>query len=338
MTVRVSGAFALAAGAALALAMRAPLATTVLGLMAFGVLHNVLELRYVAGRFAPILSGRRLGVLLGLVTAIVLCRLAALVVGQPARIAEILIGYAVLGAACAAALRGVLLALAFAALAVALAASMSFPAYHFVVLAHLHNVVPLFFLWEWSRRLPSGRARRWFRGVQIAWVFVIPALLLAGAFDGYLGGATSSVAAFAGDPARIVAASAPPPAVATEVGVRFLVVFAFLQTMHYFVWVVFLPRYAPDAARAFESRAAFRSGWLSGWRAWALGAGLGGVLAVLFAVDYASGKALYAAFASYHAYLEFPVLLAMLLGLRDSGRSQLVARQSGPVYQTAAAS
>jgi hypothetical protein len=334
MTVRVSWAFALVAAAALALAMRAPLATTVLGLMAFGVLHNVLELRYVSGRFAPVLSGRLLAVLLGLVTAIVLCRLAALVVGQPARIAEILVGYAVLGAACVAALRGPLLVLAFAVLAVALAASVSFPQYHFVVLAHLHNVVPLFFLWEWSRRLPTARARRWFRAVQIGWVFVVPALLLAGVFDRHLGGATSSVAAFAGDPTRIVAASAPPPAVVTEVGVRFLVVFAFLQTMHYFVWVAFLPRYAPDAARAFESRAPF----LSGWRAWALGGGLGAVLAVLFVIDYASGRALYAAFASYHAYLEFPVLLAMLLGLRDSGRSQLVAREGGLTYQAAAAS
>ncbi len=145
---------------------------------------------------------------------------------------------------------------------------------------------------------------------------------------------SSGVAAFAGNPAPIVAASAPPPAVVTEVGVRFLVVFAFLQTMHYFVWVAFLPRYAPDAARAFEARVP----WLRGWRAWALGAGLGGVLAVLFAIDYASGKALYAAFASYHAYLEFPVLLAVLLGLRGPGGSQLVARKSGRIYQPAAAS
>lgn len=338
MTVRVIWGFGLAAAAALALAMRAPLATTVLGLMAFGVLHNVLELRYVAGRFAPVLSGRFLAVLLGLISAIVLCRLAALVVGQPARIAEILVGYAVLGAACVAALRGPLLILAFGTLAVALAASVSFPQYHFVVLAHLHNIVPLFFLWEWSRRLPTANARRCFRAVQLGWVLVIPGVLLAGLLDRYLGGVTSGVAAFAGDPARIVAASAPPATVATEVGVRFLVVFAFLQTMHYFVWIAFLPRYAPDAARAFESRAPFRSGWLSGWRAWALGAGLGAVLAVLFAIDYASGKALYAAFASYHAYLEFPVLLAMLLGLRDSGRSQLVARESRSIYQTAAAS
>ena len=147
--------------------------------------------------------------------------------------------------------------------------------------------------------------------MQIGWVLVIPALLLTGVFDRYFGGVTSSVAGFAGAPGPIVAASAPPPTVVTEMGVRLLVVFAFLQTMHYFVWVAFLPRYAPDAARAFEARAA----WLTGRRAWALGAGLGAALAVLFVIDYASGKAVYAAFASYHAYLEFPVLIALLLGL-----------------------
>jgi hypothetical protein len=144
----------------------------------------------------------------------------------------------VLGAACVAALRGPLLVLALAVLAAAAAASLSWPAYHFVVLAHLHNVVPLFFLWEWAGRLPSAAVRRWFRAVQVGWVLVVPGLLLTGVLDRYLGGVSSSVAGFAGDPRPIVAASAPPPAVVTEVGVRFLVVFAFLQTMHYFVWVV----------------------------------------------------------------------------------------------------
>jgi hypothetical protein len=312
MTVRVIWVFALSAMAALLIAMQAPLATTVLGLMAFGVLHNVLELRYVAGRFASVLSGQLLAVLIALITLIVLCRLAALAVGPPARLAEIAIGYAVLGAACIAALRGPLLALALSVLAVAAAASLRWPSYHFVVLAHLHNLVPLFFLWEWARRLSNVSVRRWFRAVQVGWVLVIPTLLLAGVFDRYFGGVSSSVAAFAGNPRPIVAASAPPAAVATEMGVRLLVVFAFLQTMHYFVWVAFLPRYAPEAARSFEARAP----WFNGRRAWALGGGLGAALAVLFAIDYASGKALYAAFASYHAYLEFPVLIAVLLGLQ----------------------
>ena len=114
MTVRVICLFLATATAALAIAMHAPLATTVLGLMAFGVLHNVLELRYVAGRFASVLSGQLLVLLIALITAIVLCRLAAVAVGQPARLAEIVIGYAVLGAVCVAALRGPLRALALA--------------------------------------------------------------------------------------------------------------------------------------------------------------------------------------------------------------------------------
>jgi hypothetical protein len=202
-------------------------------------------------------------------------------------------------------------------LAAATAGSLTWPEYHFVVLSHLHNVVPLFFLWEWAARLPTPAIRRWFRSVQVGWIVVVPALLLTGIFDRHLGAVSSTLTGFAGDPRPIVATSAPPAAVVTEVGVRSLVVFAFLQTMHYFVWVFFFPRYAPDAAQAFEARAP----WLTGRRAWMLGAGLGLVLTMLFAIDYASGKALYSAFASYHAYLEFPVLLAVLLGLRNSTTS-----------------
>lgn len=327
--MKISLLFALAGAAALAVALDAPLATVVLGLIAFGVLHNVLELRYVAGRFAPVLSGRFLAVLLGLISAIVLCRLAALIVGDPARYAEILVGYAVLAAGCAHALRGRRLGAAAAVLTVAAAVSLGFPGYHFVVLAHLHNVVPLFFLWEWGGRLRNPALFRW---TQLAWVLGVPALVLAGVFDFALGNVSATtVAAFAGDPSRIIAASAPPGAAAI-VGARFLVVFAFLQTMHYFVWVYFLPRHAPDAARAFERQAP----WLSGWRAWALGGGLGAVLSVLFVIDYASGRALYGAFASYHAYLEFPVLLALLLPSGAAG-SQLVFRQTAPGRQESAA-
>jgi hypothetical protein len=327
--MKVTLSFGLAAAAALAVALGAPLATTVLGLIAFGVLHNVLELRYVTGRFAPVLNGRFLTVLFGLISAIVLCRIAAMFVGQPARDAEILVGYAVLAAGCAHALRGWVLAGAGTVLAVAAVVSLSWPGYHFVVLAHLHNVVPLFFLWEWAAALP-GRHRRWFRAVQVGWVLVVPAAILAGAFD-VSAVSPSTVAAFAGDPGRIVALSAPPGSDAV-IGARFLVVFAFLQTMHYFVWVWFLPRHAPDAARAFERRVP----WLRGPRAWALGAGLGAALALLFAVDYASGRAMYSAFASYHAYLEFPVVLAMLLGA-GAARSQLVFRETATAGQQAAA-
>jgi hypothetical protein len=292
--------FALAAGGALLVAVRAPLATTVLGLIGFGVLHNVLELRYVAGRFADVLRGRFLLLLVGLVSGIVVCRLAG------ARTPEILLAYAVLAAGVVHAVRPTgWRVVALAGLGVAMAVSLSWPAYHFVVLAHLHNVVPLVFLWEWARTLPAGRTA--FRAAQLLWVLAIPALILAGVFDPWIAGGPSTVAAFAGTPAS-VAAPVVPPGVTT--GLRFLVVFAYLQTMHYVVWVGFLPRCAPAAARAFDLRVP----WLSGWRPWALGIGVAVLLAVLFVADYRQGRLLYASFASYHAYLEFPVLLALLFG------------------------
>jgi hypothetical protein len=91
---------------------------------------------------------------------------------------------------------------------------------------------------------------------------------------------------------------------------RFLAVFAFLQTMHYVVWVWFMPRHVPEASPSFEQRLpgfTKRTVWLFG----AIGTAL---LAVVLASDYASGKTAYSSVATYHAYLEFPVLLALILG------------------------
>lgn len=295
--------------ASLALALRAPLATTVLGLILFGLLHNVLEIRYVAGRFATILTGRFLALLLVLITGVVLCRVALPLWPAPARYGEVVLGYLVLLAGCRYGLRGLRLVLAVAVLVVAAAASLRWPGWHFVMLTHLHNMVPLLFLWEWARRLPSRAERGLFRGSQIGWVLIIPALLLAGVADRLIVAAPGVVERFVGAGTRVVAASAPPAADVT-MGLRFLAVFAFMQTMHYVVWVGFLPRYAPEATSAFEHRVP----WLRGWRIWALGGGAGVLLAVVFGIDYAEGRSVYAALASYHAYLEFPVLLAMLMG------------------------
>jgi hypothetical protein len=307
---------AVATVGALALALRLPVATTVLGLVAFGVLHNVLELRYVTGRFDAILAGPFLWMLGALITGVVVCRL--LPVSAATRGVEIGLSYVLLAVACVRALSRWWLALALAVLAGALLTSLTFPAYHFVVLTHLHNVVPLFFLWEWSRGMAAG-PRRGFRAVNLGWVVGVPALILAGVFDpllravpatfGGLGGGLGGVAVF--EPVRL-AASYAPPALAADMGLRFLAVFAFMQTMHYVVWVGLLPRYAPEAATRFDARVPL----LRGGRAWLLGGGLALALGVVFALDYAQGRTLYAAGASYHAYLEFPVLLALILAFR----------------------
>jgi hypothetical protein len=301
----------LAAVGALALALRLPVATTVLGLVAFGVLHNVLELRYVTGRFDGILAGPFLWLLGVLITGVLVCRL--LPVSAVTRGVEIGLCYVVLGVAVVRALahRRLWMVAALAGLAVAAAVSLTFPAYHFVVLTHLHNLVPLFFLWEWSKGL-SGPPRWGFRAANLAWVIGIPALILAGAFDGLLRAAPAGLGGLGGvaafEPGRLVASYAPP-ALAADLGIRFLAVFAFMQTMHYVVWVGVLPRYAPEAAARFDTRVPM----LRGGRAWLLGGGLALLLGVVFALDYAQGKTLYAAGATYHAYLEFPVLLALVL-------------------------
>lgn len=303
--------FVLAMCVTLAFALRLPAGTAVVTLAAFGILHNVLELRYMAGRFAGVLQGLFLRLLAALITGIVVCRL--LPPSPAARAAEILLAYGLLAVACGYALRSrpLLLAAAGGVIAAAASTSLAFPAYHFVVLTHLHNVVPLLFLWEWSRDLPRGRTL--FRAVQCAWVLVIPALLLSGAFDGWMG-------AGSGWTDRLSRSYTPPAWQHTHAGLRFVAVFAFMATMHYLVWVWFMPRYAPAATAAFERRAPA----LTGRWAWGLGLGGSAALAVLFVSDYTQGTALYAALAGYHAYLEFPVLLMLVLGLgpRLSGGKQ----------------
>lgn len=280
-----------AAVAALALALRAPIGLTLVGFVLFGALHNLLELRYVLGRFAGLLSGRFLGVLLGLITAIALARLVS------GRGAEIVLGYAVLIAAAVWALRGRRLALSavVAVLAAAAGLSLTYSSHHFVVLTHLHNLVPLAFIWEWARHSPALRA------ISVGWVLVIPAALLAGLADGLMR---------LDGPARLSPAASP--LFDGPMAARFLAVFAFLQSMHYVVWVWLLPRYAPAATAAFERRVP----GLRGWRIWALGAFAAAVLGVILWADYGTGRGIYASLAGYHAYLEFPVLLAMLVSFR----------------------
>jgi len=297
-----------AAAGSLLLAVRAPLVVTVLGLIAFGVLHNVLEIRYVAGRFAGLLSGRFLLLLLALCSGIALCRLTGQLWPTGSRYAEVAVGYLILGAGAWIGLRGGWRGVGGAVLAIAALGSFSFPAYHFVVLTHLHNLVPLIFLWDWARRITDPRARLAFRLTQVLWIVAIPLLLLAGLADRWVSAAPGVVSSFVGDGARVIAGAAPPE-VAAIVGLRFLVVFAFMQTMHYLVWVGFLPKLAPDAAAAFDARVP----WLRGHRAWLVGAAGGAFLAILFVSDYFQGRALYGALATYHAYLEFPVLLALVM-------------------------
>ncbi len=311
----------------LMLALRAPLTTTAVALMVFGVLHNVLELRYIGGRSSSLLGGPLIRLLVALITGIVLVRLLGAAFGLSWTIrAEIVLTYGILAAAAWMGLRRRprgLLVITLLLLA-GLGASLTWPAYHVVVITHLHNLVPLVFLWDFARIFPR-RARRAFLSVQVLWVLVIPGLMLAGVFDRWMSGSAGTVRLFAAVPQVVAAGTTLPGTWGTTIGVRFLTVFAFLQLMHFVVWVFFLPRYATAATAAFERSVP----WLRGWRIWTLGFGAGAALLALFWVDYGQGRTVYSALASYHAYLELPVMAAMLLSFGIGGTTPVSADLPG---------
>ncbi|EWT00688.1 hypothetical protein N865_21310 [Intrasporangium oryzae NRRL B-24470] len=310
--VGASVALALAAVAGLAVSVVAPMATLVIGVILFGVLHNVLELRYLIGRF-PGLLGRSFVERLGLlVTGIFVARLLAPVVGRPAHVAEVALGYAVLALGAAHVLQGRRRVAVLVALAPAAVASLLFPEHHVVAVALLHLVVPVVFLWDWSTRLPERRGL--FRAVQVVWSVVVPAAVLAGLADPWLTRGAGAVRSLVGDGDWMLASLAPPGAGQGVVALRFLVVFAFLGLMQYVVWVAFLPRVAPEVTATFEVRLP----WLTGARVWAAAFIAAAVFAVLFALDFRDTETLYRAVSSFSAYLEVPVLLALLVG---GGRS-----------------
>ena len=226
----------------------------------------------MAGRFASLLTGRFLILLLILTSGIALCRLTAQFWPDVARYAEIAHRLPDPARRLSDRTSRRRLVVAVAVLAVAAIGSFSYPAYHFVVLTHLHNLVPLIFLWDWARRITQPRARLGFRLTQVLWIVILPLLILArcGATAGYqpAPGVVAPIRRRRQPGDRREPRRPTPP---TQIGLRFLVMFAFMQTMHYVVWVGFLPRFAPDATAAFDARVP----WLRGRRAWLVGLGGG---------------------------------------------------------------
>jgi hypothetical protein len=275
------------------LAARAPLLASVVGLMVLGILHNVLELRYVLARWRGAFAGPFRVAVLALVTVIALARLA----GPSARRVEVLGGFAILAAGMAygARRRPVLAAAGLPLTAVATALAWTHLDLYFVAVTYLHNLVPFVFLWDWSRRhFTRPIARQAFRAVQVVWLLVVPALLLTVVRVPAVA-AQARLVRFAGPVAAHVA-TATPPAWRGPEAARFLAVFAFLQVLHYAFWCAFLPRHSDGVQRRLRPAL------------WAVT----GVVAVSFAVGYATAwtgtKLAYTSLASYHAYVEYAVL------------------------------
>lgn len=290
------------AAAALPLVLISPVVTSILALATFGLVHTFLELRWVLARFRSFLSGRFLLALLVPASAIAVARL----VGAP-RPVEIVAGFALLGLGVAQGARtGRLSApaatLAAATLAAALVGSLAATHMYGIVLAHAHNVVTGILLWNWAGDWSHEPVRqRRFRTALVVLFAVLPAAVLSGAFDGLLPDRVTGIV-----PSTVSPGWASPTAT-----VRLMAVFAFLQLVHYGVWCWLLPRRSDTAPLGGPAGRTARATLA----AFAVAAGL---LALVFSTDLTTGRTLYTSVATYHAYLEFPVVLLLLGGFRAS--------------------
>lgn len=312
--------FVLAAAVALVLATTVPLDVVVLGILVVGAVHVALEVRYVYGRHPTILSGPLLVAANGVLVAIVAMRLVAGTSPSTARLEVLLLAGLVVAAALtrpagagpSARRRWVVVAAVVAGAAVA----MAVPGSWFVVQAHLHNLIPLAFLWLWAAEIGDPTRRRRFRAVCVGWALVIPAVVLLGALDPVLGSGGSDAATSLAEGAAVTKGIAPPGLGSTW-GARLLAAFAFAQVLHYATWCWFFPRHAPDATAAFEARPVGHH--LRGLRLPLLAAVATVGVLVLALAEYRQGRTTYLSFASYHAYLEYPVLVAVAAGALATG-------------------
>lgn len=307
----LAGIFVVVAALLGAAVLRAPIAISVFGLAILGLAHICFEVRYVIGRFGDRLGGAVGWVLVLVLSLMALARVVAALNRTLGHQLEAIGAFGLLGAAAWLGLRGRRRPAAFiiAVIATVGLASLIWPQWYWHVITHLHNFIPLAFLWDWSRRLNDQRARITFISAQALWAVLIPGLIIGGTLDRFINPEPGAAAYWIGDGSALLSAAAPPGA-SPELALRYLVAFAFLQSMHYVVWIGFFPLAARDTTAAFGRAIPVLRGWRFGALAMVLSAGV----LVAFAASYGLGRQIYSLLATYHVYLEFPLLIFMVVG------------------------
>ena len=321
MTWRPRYGFGIAAGlvgSALA-AAAAPLATYVLTLATFGLVHVLVELKYVDRRFGPRLPrGLTAGWLLVLALLVGL-RIARVTLGlEPTLASGLELGLvALLAAAVWPVIRhaGTARALAVPLVAGALLyGAFTAPVETLVVLAVLHNATPIGFLLERLRgrdrvravalcliafvtvpyAIATGHVSAWLASVGLDFSAWAP--LGTGTVGDHLGVFVPSFVGGAWQPVHVFAAA------------------VYLQCLHYAVVIHILPRLEPVAVR--EEDLHVRWPTQARWRV-VLGVAAVGSLG-LFALAFRDARTLYGVIALVHAWVEVPVLLAALAPLPEA--------------------
>lgn len=317
------GLCALAVATALVVAA-APLPIYAATLALLGFAHVVVELRYVRDRFGVCLAPRFwLGWGALLLLLMVHRSLAVAKVALPAApttldlalLAALLVATALLAGR---ERRG--LALAAALVGVALLFAVE-PALAIALLAIAHNLTPVGFFaerWAADRRIGVDRSREW---ALVVFAFVaVPAAIA-------LGGAEAAIAAWV-DPRAVEAVAAPRwlgflelgpardhfgaflPAgwCETKAAPRLFAMAVYLQCAHYFAVLHVLPRMASRAAIAPPAAGRSRRLVVAGVLV------IGALLLARFAASFTGGRALYGIAAAAHAFVEWPLFLAVAIG------------------------
>jgi hypothetical protein len=297
------------------LAILSPLAAYSLALAAFGLPHVISELRYVDRRF-----GRRLGA--GLVT-MVLAMLAVITairtatvlhavppeIGVPAELAAV----AVMILACA---QGAMQrkAVAITAGILLAVATLLAPFDTAVALSVLHNLTPLALLWQLA---PGGRRRRIMLPAT-ALLLGLPLLIATGlprlALLGAAAVAGGSDPLDAGPLARHLSVYVPRALEASHHAIDLFTAAVVAQGGHYIAVIVVLPmllaRLDPSAR---------------GLLPWPRGGSFAGLILVIalaslaaFFQAFGEARAIYGIAASFHAWIELPIIILALTSAQPS--------------------
>jgi hypothetical protein len=194
-----------------------------------------------------------------------------------------------------------------------------------VVLALLHNLTPLGFLWQITPRVSRLRVMS-----LAAFGFVgLPLLVATGwprlALAGLLGSGTQFDPLGAGPLQHHLSVYVPMALAANSHAIDLFAAAVVAQGAHYFAVIVVLPALLQRVQPAARGLIAWPSGvWFALLCAGAAAVGLMG-----FSHDFAASRALYGIFASLHAWLEIPVLIFALMGASQAV-SQSPTRQEAP--------
>lgn len=295
---------------ALAAALLAPALLWLWAPLFLGVPHLVADVRYLAlPRQSPaVLRARD-----GLVAAL----LAATLLWPSPRLGGAAVVVAWLLSPAAPSLRSVWWVLGSVLIAGVYAAMWSFPIESSYVLVHAHNAIAvLLFAWVFGR----GRAR-WALPLALAG---ISALLLSGALDAVL--PSSALDEVAGYLLPLAALEQWPASWCA----RLAVLFVFLQSVHYAIWLRLIPELARrrDGARSFRASLAALQHDLGPLLVVLAAAAL--LLLLLAAHDPLLAQREYLRFAGFHAYLELAFLARWLAGPRASSASRATGAEAAP--------